>query len=231
MSACLFANSLNGDSILSHRHKDRMGDTVTEQKQSFSELNGAILSTVERQTSGERWLWKGQRWKPEVAKAKLERSSDEIQCDFTASVTLSGQQKPWHCQKKKKNREVWSKLYVMETFFWKTKTWKKSTLMCHLPPKMLWESHGGRASSARPRCSFHPLRPTDRNCVFFLFLDDFQTNWRTTRHLFYKEAKNKACLQKVLQKCTKCRSWFVLFSFSCQVLVLNKTALHFNPKK
>lgn len=93
MSTCLFANSLNRDSTL-HGHKDRMRDTVTEQKQPFSELNRAILSTVERQVSGEWWLRNGQRRKSEVPKVRLERSSDEIQCDLTTSVTLSGQQKP-----------------------------------------------------------------------------------------------------------------------------------------
>lgn len=56
MPTCLLANSLNGGRTLSHRHKDRMSDTVTEQKEPFSELNRAILSTEERQMSGERWL-------------------------------------------------------------------------------------------------------------------------------------------------------------------------------
>lgn len=76
-------NSLNGGSTFSHRHKDRMSDTVTEQKEPFSELNRAILSTEERQMSGERWLWNGQSQNLKYKKARLERSSDDIQRDVT----------------------------------------------------------------------------------------------------------------------------------------------------
>lgn len=68
--------------------------------------------------------------------------------------------------------------------------------MCNFPTKcceICIVSLRGYASSHRPTCSFHPLRPTDSDRVF---LSDFKRTEDTTRHLFLKEAKNQAFFQK-----------------------------------
>lgn len=70
---------------------------------------------------------KGEKLKCE--KARLERSSDEIQRDLTCSLARSGQQKPSRYQKntgtKMKFSSVWSKLHLMETLQAKNTDWKK----------------------------------------------------------------------------------------------------------
>lgn len=84
--------------------------------------------------------------------------------------------------------------------------------MCNFPTKcceICMESLRGNASSGRPTCSFHPLRPTDSDRVFLPACED------TTRHLFRKEAKNQAFLQKFVNSVLNIGAVWTSFFFFC----------------